>query len=168
MTSLEDDQDDWLIHMMSCLDINATSTRNNRVKVEQAVTTDSLNVLVRSVRQPKVVRVTSGPKQPILDQNEDIKSQLAILLEILDEEYASYLIPKASFVDTNFETVKTNNDKRLDEVKFAIRAAYISGKSNESQVNDNVQIQSWTYEDELKEASYLISKWKFVFQGQCV
>jgi len=50
-------------------------------------------------------------------------------------------------------------------VKLAIRAAF-SGKFNESQDNDKVK--SWTYEDELKEASYLISKWKFVFQGQCV
>ena len=166
MASLESNQDDWLIQMMSSLDINASSTRNIRDKVEQALTADSSNVRVRAVRQPKVVRVTSGPKQHILDhQNEDIKSQLAILLEILDEEYASYLIPKASFVDTHLVAVKTNNDTRLEEVKFAIRAAF-SGKRNESQVIDKVK--SWTYEDELKEASYLISKWKFVFQGQCV
>ena len=167
MASFEDDQEDWLIQMMSSLDINASSTRKTHVTVEPAVTTDSSNVRVPAVRQPKVVRATSGPKQPILDQNEDIKSQLAVLLELLDEEYASYLIPKAPFVDANFDAVKAKHALRLDEVKLAIRTAY-SGKLNESQVNDNVQVRCWTYEDELKEASYLISKWKFVFQGQCV
>ena len=165
--SYEEDQFDWLNQMMCALDISDVSTE---ICSENKVVTESLTYGIRSIRQPKVVRVTAGPKQPVIDDNKEIKSQLAVLLESLDEEYASYLLPNTHLKEANHipdpdAVCRVNN---TEAVKSAVRAAF-SGYSDTTSNNvaTTGQINFWTYEDELKEASHLINKWKFVFQGRC-